>query len=107
NGLTAASPVSLWRDAFRRGTPVRRTYSRKHGFAGEKALDRLARSDHVVLGTVHHDFRGTWPGVVLTRHGKRIGAGRHDGQPVALLQVQAAVARQPVAALTYGTNNIV
>src|SRR5690606_41586988 len=73
----------------------------------KKALDRFPFAHNVAAGTVNHDLRGPWPRVVLTGHRERIGTSRHDSEQVALVQFDATVAGQPIAAFTYRPHNVI
>src|SRR5690554_8108164 len=85
---------------------LRRPY-RNSLFIRKKTLYRFPLAHHVDGGVVYHDFGGAWTAIVLTGHRKRIGTGRHNGQQVARLNTQLAIARKPVTTFTNGTDYVI
>jgi hypothetical protein len=51
------------------------------------------------MHAVDHDFGGARPAVVVGGHRHAVGAGREDGEQVALVQRQQAVVAEEIARL--------
>ncbi len=68
---------------------------------------RFARANQRGGGAVDHDFGGSAAAVVVGRHHHAVGAARQNGQQIAFLQHQRAVAGQPVGRFAHRADYVV
>ena len=81
----------------------------RHGsmrFVREKICDALARPDEMSAVAVDDDLAGARARIVVGAHHEAVGAGGAHGEEVALGERELAIAREEIAALAHGSDDL-
>src|SRR4051812_7901415 len=85
----------------------KRRLSSRNLLAGKQFLERFAAPHQVRRGTLDQHLRGAGPGVVIRAHRHAIGAGREDGEQVALARREPPLLGEEVGALADRSDDVV